>query len=228
MSVPDDLQPDATAADHPHFDDAFVDALRGQNSWLRHADGTRARLPVTRWLGTSGNRDDAAFDRHVARMCSGPTIDLGCGPGRLVCELIANGVSALGVDRSERAVAMTRRRGGVALRRSIFERMPAEGRWHHALLIDGNIGIGGDPYETVGRAADIVSSGGSVVIELDAGVHNVWRGAVRVESRQVSGPWFAWARAGVGSTREIAERTGLQMGTAHVISGRHLVELLKP
>ncbi|WP_150116359.1 class I SAM-dependent methyltransferase [Williamsia herbipolensis] len=243
MSVPDEFSPEANVGrgavdlsdEIPHFDDAFLDAVRGQNSWLRLADGTRTCLPVTRWLGTSGDHEDAAFDRHIARMCSGPTIDLGCGPGRLVSELIEHGVCALGVDRSARAIAMTRKRGGVALRRSIFERMPGEGGWHHALLIDGNVGIGGDPHEVVRRAADLVAPGGTVIVELESGVGSapgwngsVWSGAVRVESRNVAGPWFPWARVGVGAAREIAERAGLQMGTAHVISGRHLVELVRP
>ena len=113
----------------------------------------------------------------------------------------------------------------VALRRSIFDELPAEGQWDHALLIDGNVGIGGDPFATVERAARLVAPGGTVVVELEAGVHGVWSGSVRVESRAVIGPWFPWARAGVGAAREIADQTGLEVGTAHVISGRHLLEL---
>ena len=31
------------------------------------------------------------------------------------------------------------------LRRDLFAPLPGEGRWHHVLLADGNIGIGGDP-----------------------------------------------------------------------------------
>ncbi|GAA1881203.1 class I SAM-dependent methyltransferase [Williamsia serinedens] len=226
MSAPEGVGSDTDLADDgTHFDEAFLDALRGQNSWLRLADGTRTRLPVTRWMGTSGETDDAAFDRHVATLCSGPTVDLGCGPGRLVSELIDHGVCALGVDRSAHAVDMTRRRGGIALRRSIFDELPAEGQWDHALLIDGNVGIGGDPFATVARAARLVAPGGTVVVELESGLHGVWAGSVRVESRAVIGPWFPWARAGVGAAREIADQTGLEVGTAHVISGRHLLEL---
>ena len=37
------------------------------------------------------------------------------------------------------------RLGGPALRRSVFDPLPGEGRWGTALLLDGNIGIGGDP-----------------------------------------------------------------------------------
>ncbi|GAA2062088.1 class I SAM-dependent methyltransferase [Williamsia deligens] len=229
MSAPEGVgRGDVDTDDLPHFDDAFLDAVRGQNSWLRLSDGTRTRLPVTRWLGTSGERDDAAFDRHVAGLCSGPTVDLGCGPGRLVTELADHGVCALGVDRSARAVDMTRRRGGIAMQRSIFDDLPAEGEWSHALLIDGNVGIGGDPFETVARAARLIHPGGTVVVELEAGVHGVWTGTVRVESRSVIGPWFPWARAGVGAARELSDRTGLRLGTAHVISGRHLLELHRP
>ena len=48
---------------------------------------------------------DEAFDRAVVKLCEGPTIDLGWGPGRLVVDLIRRGIPALGVDQSATAVA---------------------------------------------------------------------------------------------------------------------------
>ena len=41
--------------------------------------------------------------------------------------------------------------GGPALVRSVFETLPGEGRWDTVLLMDGNIGIGGDPAALLGR-----------------------------------------------------------------------------
>ena len=64
----------------------------------------------------------------------GPTIDLGCGPGRLVARLIERGVPALGVDQSATAVGLARRSGAPALRRDVFEPLPGTGRWQTVLL----------------------------------------------------------------------------------------------
>src|SRR5258707_10052834 len=69
-------------------------ALDGERCWLRHDDGRRDRLPVHSWLG--GRNADDRFDHAVVGLCDGPTIDLGCGPGRLVAQLVQRGVPALG------------------------------------------------------------------------------------------------------------------------------------
>ena len=61
--------------------------------------------------------------------CSGPTLDIGCGPGRLVAALAKSGIDALGIDISSAAVARARRLGGKARRCSVFGPVPREGSW---------------------------------------------------------------------------------------------------
>lgn len=212
------------SADTQYFDSAVSQGLAGERTWLRHADGARNELPVDRWLGTSLIGSDSEFDRHVADKCSGPTVDLGCGPGRLVHRLIGNGIAALGVDNSDQAVNMTRAQGGVAIRRSLFDRLPGEGRWRHVLLLDGNIGIGGDPDRVARRAAELVAAGGSIIIELDSVITGLWRGAVRVETETSHGEWFPWARVGVDHASALAEKVGLRYQYEN-ICGRGLLEL---
>ena len=95
-------------------------------------------------------------------LCEGPTIDLGCGPGRLVAELIRRGVPALGVDQSATAVGLARRSGAPALRRDVFGPLPGAGRWQTVLLADGNVGLGGDPLRVLRRAAELLGRGGRV------------------------------------------------------------------
>ena len=75
----------------------------------------------------------------------------------MVVALTEAGLPAVGVDLSRVAVALSRARGGPALRRSMDGPLPAEGRWGTALLMDGNIGLGGErvrpagPVRGVGR-----------------------------------------------------------------------------
>ncbi len=85
----------------------YEQALRSSGPLGLHTeDGRLLTLDVARWLGAA---DDA--DRTVLDRCRGPVLDVGCGPGRLVCELNARGVAALGVDIAETAVALTRGQG---------------------------------------------------------------------------------------------------------------------
>ena len=150
-------------------------ALDGERCWIRRDDGEVSNLPVRRWLG--GRDADDQFDSAVVGLCSGPTIDLGCGPGRLVTELVRRGVPALGVDQSATAVGLARRSGAPVLRRDVFDPLPATGRWQTVLLADGNVGLGGDPLRVLRRAAELLRRGGRCIAEFDSvatGIRTGW------------------------------------------------------
>ncbi|MEV0288142.1 DUF2064 domain-containing protein [Kribbella sp. NPDC050820] len=117
---------------------------------------------LERWSSPADEVDKLALSR-----CEGPVLDIGCGPGRIVTALAERGVPALGVDISPRAVSLTTSRGALALRRPVHERLPAEGRWGSVLLMDGNIGIGGDPAALLRRCRELVRPGGLVLVEVD-------------------------------------------------------------
>ncbi len=65
----------------------------------------------------------------------------------------------------QHAVSLTRAAGGVALHRSVFTHIPGEGRWDTVLLIDGNIGIGGDPIALLRRVRQLLAPTGCALIE---------------------------------------------------------------
>jgi SAM-dependent methyltransferase len=196
---------------------AFDAALAGSATWLRRDDGVVIDLAVRRWWGSAHGEDRWLLDR-----CTGPTIDLGCGPGRLVTALAALGVPALGVDVSAVAQRQCRRRGAPMLRRDLFRRLPGEGTWHHALLADGNIGISGDPRRLLGRAALLLRPGGTLLVETDPTPHPLWQGTVRVGT----GPTVPWACTGTDALTHLAATLGLR--TTDTYRGRrHFVQLTR-
>ena len=154
--------PPSDSSARPWSADPYTDALRTGRGplFLRRTDGWLLPLEVERWCAEA----DAA-DREVLRRCEGAVLDVGCGPGRLVAALAVQGRPVLGIDVSEAAVAHTVRLGGQALRRSVFEPVPGEGRWDTALLIDGNVGIGGDPHALLRRMSQLLTPGGLLVVE---------------------------------------------------------------
>jgi len=183
---------------------AFDAALAGAGATLLDSEGGAAGLPVRRWSGPADADDAWLLDRST-----GPTVDLGCGPGRLLVALARRGVPALGVDHSLVAQAQCRARGVVMLRRDVFARVPGEGRWAHVLLADGNVGIGGNPQRLLVRAAGLLAVGGTVLVETDPEPDKDWRGVVRVHTAGGSGPSTPWARVGAAALRHLAAPLGL-------------------
>ena len=205
------------------FGNLYDRALHGERCWLRHEDGRLDRLPVGSWLG--GRTADKTFDLSVVRLCDGPTIDLGCGPGRLVARLIQRGVPALGIDRSATAVELARRSGAPALRRDVFEPLPGTGRWQTVLLADGNVGLGGDPWRILRRAGELLRCGGRCVAEFDSYLEGIQVDWVRLESSRTIGPWFQWASVGIDCVTDLAAEVGLSVAGVHPI-GRRVVASL--
>ncbi|MFE1176890.1 methyltransferase domain-containing protein [Streptomyces sp. NPDC058773] len=162
----------------------------------------------------------------VLRRCKGAVLDIGCGPGRLVNALRALGHLVLGIDINRAAVARTADTGGAALCRSVFERLPGEGIWNTALLMDGNIGIGGDPPVLLERIGSLVSPRGSLLLVEAASQDVDERLRVRFDDgRGRLGMPFPWARVGVAALRRTAAVTGWQPVEHWSVGDRHFLEL---
>lgn len=201
--------------------EVYERALSGEPVWIRGADGSMDRLPVDVWSGQL----IGPFDSSVLGLCTGPTIDLGCGPGRFVAWLSARGTPALGVDSSRLAVNLARNRGGTVLHRDLFGELPGDGRWHHVLLMDGNIGIGANPYRLLNRVSELLGPNGTAMVEFDSPGVACGVRAIRLETRTVASPWFPWARAGLDAAPELAAKSGLSVVDRLSDSGRHLAVL---
>lgn len=184
---------------------------------LEGEDGESVELDVARYAAAPDATDTALLDR-----CTGPTLDIGCGPGRLSAELARRGIPSLGVDVAPVALLLARAAGATTLRRSVFDPLPGEGRWPHALLIDGNIGIGGDPAALLTRVkALLMPTGGELVVET-ASEDVDERHRLRVDGRGAALPW---ARLGTAALRAVAEQLGYAVSAQWQSQDRHFVAL---
>ncbi|MEC4017903.1 class I SAM-dependent methyltransferase [Streptomyces sp. H27-D2] len=202
--------------------DPYTDALRTGRGplFLRRTDGWLLPLDVERWCARADRSD-----LTVLRRCDGSVLDIGCGPGRLVAALVARGRPSLGIDVSPAAVARTVRAGGTALCRSVFDRLPGEGRWGTVLLIDGNIGIGGDPAALLERSGELMAAQGKVLVET-APLDVDERHLVRIDDgRGGCGTDFPWARIGAPALVRRAGAAGWTAVEQWSASGRSFVSL---
>jgi len=160
-----------------------------------------------------------------------PVLDVGCGPGRIVAALAAAGRMALGVDPSPTAVDEARRRRAPVLRRSVFGLLPGERRWGTVLLLDGNVGIGGDPVTLLRRAAQLLRAGGEVMAEVEppgTGTRSLTVRVVRDGRDATTGPWFPWARVGADAFGPLATGAGLRPASLASASDRWFARAVKP
>ncbi len=196
-------------------------ALRGTGrTRVRYADGHALPLDVPRWASVAAPGDDGLLAR-----CDGATLDVGCGPGRLVRALLGAGISCTGLDVAPVAVELARSGGGQVLHASIYDPVLDDTRWSTVLLADGNIGIGGDPVGLLRRVRSLLAPGGRVLVELDPPATATGPVSVRLEDGDRASDWFPWAHVSVDDVPDVAARAGLAVTETWHAQGRHFAAL---
>jgi SAM-dependent methyltransferase len=208
-------------------DEPYAKALAAEGRLVMNADdrpGHAQEYDLARWSAAADRIDLSLFDD-----VDGPVIDLGCGPGRMLVAARALGLPALGIDLSKAAVRVARRAGADVIRGSLFDPVPDEGRWDTAFLIDGNIGIGGDPEGLFRRAGEIVRPGGSVIVEADgdSDVDRRFTATITDGDGNISAS-FPWAVAGRRAVVRHAQGAGLDLHSSWTAGGRTFCRLLAP
>ena len=188
---------------------------------LRSACGRVIPLHVDRWFDEPGLEE-----RRLLTHAVGPVLDVGCGPARHALALERMGVPALGIDVAEGAVTIARGRGAPVLHGSVFDPLPREGSWATALLLDGNVGIGGDPGRLLTRVRDLLRPDGRALLEVEApgeGGHDLWVRAERPGAPASEG--FAWALVGADEVAALAGVAGFRTAAVWHDGGRWFARL---
>jgi SAM-dependent methyltransferase len=188
----------------------------------RFLDGTTLPLGLERWLGPADATDEQLLDR-----VSGPVLDVGCGPGRHLHALAARGVFALGVDLSPLAVELAVGRGGRAIVGDIFDELPGSSAWRSALLLDGNIGIGGSPARLLARLRALLDDAGEILAEIEPPWGVTCSTHARLESGGRVTGWFPWARVAAPEIEAIAGAGGFRTAEVWTVSGRWFARLCR-
>lgn len=191
----------------------------GRSGVARHrarlSDGSVVAFPLERYLGPADATDELVLDD-----LHGPVLDLGCGPGRHLHALALRGVSALGVDLSPVAVEMAVGRGVRAIVGDVFDELPGGGTWRSALLLDGNIGIGGSPVRLLRRVRALLHPAGALLVELGLPGEATGPTRIRLEADADASEWFPWARVAAPAIGSLAPAGGFQVTRIWSVSGR--------
>ena len=207
------------------FDAALIRAAAGDHAILKiQADRqTEHYIDAATWCRTILPGDHGLISR-----CAGPTLDVGCGPGRLTSNLNRLGRPALGVDISATAIRLARARGATALRRDVFTALPGEGRWMHLLLADGNAGIGGNPAMLLHRCHDLLAPDGHLHIELAPPGSMTWSGNARLSLGDAVSRPFPWAVLAASDLTALVAATAFRLVETWTEAGRWFANLTRP
>jgi len=173
---------------------------------VRFDDGVSLPFPIGRYLASADQLEERLLDG-----VEGPVLDVGCGPGRHLRALNARGVTGLGIDLSPVAVAIASGGGARAIVADVFGEVPRRGDWRTVLLLDGNIGIGGDPVRLLIRIRSLLHPEGLALVELEPPGSVTQAARARIELAGESSGWFEWARVAACQVAAVAAEAGMSM-----------------
>ena len=87
---------------------------------------------------------------------------------------------------------------------------PGTGRWGAAVLLDGNIGIGGDATALLGRIRELLRPGGRAVVEVHGPGTESRVTAARLTVDGDPTDWFPWSVVGTDAIDELGAAAGLE------------------
>lgn len=188
---------------------------------LLDAEPTTVALDLARWTCPITTADESVLAHAV-----GPVLDVGCGPARHVRALTERGVLALGLDAAAEAVHLAREHGTAVLHGSIFDDdVPGAGHWATALLLDGSIGIGGQPLALLRRVASLLAPGGTILVEGEPPGTPTRVVRAQVHTDDVYGASFPWALVGCHDLPGLGRAAGLRRSRSWTEGGRWFAEL---
>jgi hypothetical protein len=102
----------------------------------------------------------------------------------------------------------------------VFDPIVGEGRWRTVLLLDGNIGIGGDPAALLVRLDALLRQDGRILVETGppGASSAVERAHLEVDGEV--GPTFGWQTVSADQIEGLAVAAGLRVDRTWQDTGR--------
>lgn len=182
---------------------------------LRHGHGqlsvldVQGAVPAVHYRVQDWLMEADDFEQSLLLGLKGSLLDIGCGPGRMLFAAETQGIRAYGIDSSSQAAHRAQSRGAVVFHQSIFATVPGEGGYNSLLLLDGNIGIGGNPANLLQRLFDVAAPGATLFVETDPVMNNVAQyQAVLIDAAGRSSEVFDWARLGADALHRLGAEIG--------------------
>jgi hypothetical protein len=131
------------------------------------------------------------------------------------------------MDLTPDFVALAQRRQRPVVLHSVFDHVPGDAQWNWALILDGSIGIGGDPVALLRRVGCLLAPGGQVLVETEPPDRRSECLAMVIQSESGRDSWFDWATLSVSDAARVAEAAQFGLVDRWEDSGRWFLQLEK-
>jgi len=231
------------------FGQSFLDFYEGKKhpSQIERDDGHTDDHIIAQYF--NGYEDFPEAERKALRHAKGRVLDIGVGAGRHSLYLQGKGLDVTGIDISEKALEVCRRRGVKRLlKMSACDLMFGEDSFDTAIAFCNNFGLCGSMRGVEGmmvRLHRIISDDGVFLAEsinpIDTNMRahlryhkkNIARGRppgqvrLRIKYRGETGAWFGLLMVTPEEMRQICDRTGWRISRAYTGTPMYVYVLKK-
>lgn len=182
---------------------ALLDHLAGktvEGLTLEVDDGTSVPAMPPEWFFRTEPDWEPEERQLLARVVSGPVLDLGAGAGRSALHLQQHELGVTAVESSPGSAEVCRRRGVRDVRTADLNDPPTDAAWKTILLLCGNLGLGGswDGNRRLLSRLAAISDPDAVLIADSVNYTGDAEIGLRIRYRNVVTPW--WRQCNVAAT----------------------------
>lgn len=185
---------------------------------LVSSSGEEWSLNVDRWLGPA-----SAADTHALTRTNGRVLDVGSGPGRMLKAGSKMGIDIEGVDTDLSTALSLQKLGYTVHTGDIMDvDLPS---YESFLLMDGNLGMTGDPIGLLRRLCTLRTKNAVLIVEVESPLEKTRTELVRLKTNSTLSGSFYWSWVTVQDLGLIAETGGWQLQQIWEENDRYFGEL---
>ncbi len=195
------------------FGEALLAYSRGKKSRFFFEDekGILYEQPISSYLASK--KPFTKLERKMVSLSYGKILDIGCGAGGFIPELMKKG-NVFGIDISSTMIKICRKRGINNVKVADIFKFKTKNKFDTILLLDENVGLAENVRKTkklLKVLSNLLSENGQILAnieEVKGKNYSIWK--ARAVWNNKKGPWFKWIKLNSKLLRKLCNKQRLK------------------